>query len=155
MTRRVIGAAIAIWLLLSVSLWAGGWDPDVLVLGGILVAGGVMVFVAVDLAIRVRPAVWPNQPDPADFPVEDHERLKVLLGDLYGSERTDTLRIREVLLRTMDQRLLVNHGVERSAQPQAAGELLTPRLLRLVDGPSRDLASVRVLRSILTDLEEL
>lgn len=81
--------------------------------------------------------------------------MKVLLGDLYGSERTDTLRIREVLLRTMDQRLLVNHGVERSAQPQAAGELLTPRLLRLVDGPSRDLASVRVLRSILTDLEEL
>lgn len=55
MTRRVIGVSLAIWLLLSVSLWADGWDPAVLVLGGILVAGGVVAFVAIDFAIGVSP----------------------------------------------------------------------------------------------------
>lgn len=155
MTRRVIGVSLAIWVLLSVSLWAGGWDPAVLVLGGILVTGGVMAFVAVDLAIMVRPAVWPKRRNQADLPVQDRDRAKILLGDLYGSDRTDTSKIRESLLRVMDERLLSDHGIERTAQPEAAGELLTPRLLRLVDGAPPQLASVREIRSILSDLEEL
>lgn len=102
-----------------------------------------------------RPVVWPDRRNRADLPVHDHERVNVLLGDLHGSGRTDTTRIRERLLAVMDERLLADHGIERTAHPEAADELLSPRLLRLVNGPPPQLTSVRELRSILSDLEEL
>lgn len=155
MTRRVLGVSLAIWLVLSASLWGTGWDPDVFVLGGILVSGGVVLVVVVGLIVEVRPPVWPDPDSEADFVAPDHERVNLLLGDLDGSGRVDTTRMRTTLLRVVDQRLLDRHGIERVAQPGAANELLTPRLLRLVDGPTSRLASVRELRSILSDLEEL
>lgn len=155
MTRRVIGISASIWLLLSVSLWASGWEPDILVLGGIIVTGGVMLVVGARLAIRVRPVSWPTADGPDELATVDHQRVQILLGDIDGSGRADTSRVRERLLQLMDQRLLTEHGIDRTAHPQAAAELLTPPLLRLVDEPAPLLRDARELRSILTDLEGL
>lgn len=156
MTRRVIGASIGVWLLMSFSLWASGWDPAVFALGGILVAGGVAIFVVVDLVAGTRPAVWPDRGNGVEHGGgRQHEWAQVQAGDLYRSDWTDTTQIRETLLGVMDERLASEYGVDRQADPAAADDVLPPRLRRLAAGPSPRLTSVTEIRSILSEIEEL
>ena len=55
----------------------------------------------------------------------------------------------------VDDRLLAHHHIDRVAQPQAADELLTPTLRRLLAGPRRQTATPRELQRIHTDIEAL
>ena len=155
MMRRVVGLSVGVWLLVSLSLLASGWDPDVLVLGGIVLAGAVGIYVIVDLASGVRRAKWPSVRNRSDTERRHQERVQVLAGGLYQSEWSDAAEIRSTLLEVMDDRLKAEHDVDRHGQPEAAAALLSPRLQRLAAAPSRRLADPREIRSVLSDIEEL
>ena len=151
MTPQRFWTAAAVWSVLSVGLWAGNAEPDIIVLGGVIAviaAGGVTMY---DLAIRASAVQWTQGHPP---PSMDWHVLN-LRRHLKLNSRYDAPLLHETLINLVDDRLLAHHGIDRAAAPEAAWAVLTPRLQRLTAGPSRRMATAGELQQILTNIEDL
>lgn len=152
MKRFVLASAV--WLALVIMLWASDSRPAVAVLGGVVAVLAVGVYTAIDLARAVAP---PWQPQ-ADVPVVrsgSDPRVDDLRRDLDAAAWTESTAVHDSIVELVDHRLRDVHGVDRSEDPAAADDLLSPALRQFVAGPHRTDTSVRRLTIVLDDLEEL
>ncbi|MFV2039923.1 MAG: hypothetical protein ACC660_06740 [Acidimicrobiales bacterium] len=155
MTRRRVCVTAAVWIVLSVSLWASDSSPAVLVLGGIVAVIAASVYVTLDLAKAIVPVEWPTRQVASPSRRADKRRLSRLRSHVQYAAWTDSTYIHDTLVELVDDRLLAHHRVDRAASPEAAMSLLTPTLRRVVAGPYPQVAAPRELRRILSDIEVL
>ena len=155
MTRLRALVVVAIWVLLSLGLWAGDASPAVLLLGAVIAATVAVVVVSIDLATAISGIEWASRPtsvplDAADDPVVTSLRRQIHAASWGGSSQ-----LRDTLLDVIDERLLAHHRIDRAADPAAATVVLTPRLRRFVERQRRREVAPGELRRILTDIEML
>lgn len=155
MTRAQAAVAGAVWLVLSIGLWAVGSRPAVVVLAGIVAVIAAGLVLLTNLVDDVLPIVWVGRSDAADSTRRVERCLTPLRNQLDLARRYGAPDLHETLLELVDHRLLAHHRVDRATDPSAAAAVLTPTLARLVGGPLRPITSARELRQILTDIEAL
>lgn len=154
MTRTRLLATLGIWGVAVLSLWASDAEPAILILGGIVAAIAATAFAAFDLAVPVRAVKWPRRRSWTPQPTRVDQRAATLRRQAREAARRDTTELHDALIELVDDRLMVQHGIDRS-QSSEAGVVLSPALTRLVDGPRRRTATVRELHQIVSDIEEL
>ena len=136
MTRGWIGAGVAAWIVLSVSLWVSDASPDVVVLAGVVAVAVGGTFAAVGLGRAVATIRWPaTGPNPA-MPVEPDRRIVRFRRDARNAVRSDSTDLHARLS------ALVGEHPDGSAATR-----------RLAAGPNRRIGSARELDRILSDLE--
>lgn len=155
MTRLRAIVIVALWVLLSLGLWASDASPAVLLLGAVIAVAVAVVVVSIDLATAIAGVEWTSRPtsvpaDPADDPVVTSLRRQIHAASWGGSNQ-----LRDTLLDVIDERLVAHHRIERAADPAAATAVLTPRLRRFVERQRRREVAPGELRQILTDIEAL
>lgn len=155
MTRAQAGVAGAVWLVLSVGLWAIGSRPAVVVLAGIVAVVAAGLVLLTNLVDDVLPVVWVGRTEGADATRRDERCLTPLRNQLDLARRYGAPDLHETLVELVDHRLLAHHRIDRAEDPTAAAGVLTPTLARLVAGPLRPITSGRELRQIITDIEAL
>lgn len=155
MTRGQAAAAAAVWLVLSVGLWAVGTRPAVVVLAGIVAAAATGLVLLARLVDDVLPIEWHHDPEGPGAVARTERCLLPLRNQLDLARRYQAPDLHLTLVELIDERLQAHHRVDRAGDPAAAGAVLTPTLARLVGGPPRPLTSARELRQILTDIEAL
>jgi hypothetical protein len=150
-TLARISVAIGAWGLLSLALWVSDAEPAVAVLAGVAAAIAVAGATAFDLAVMTSDVKWRKgqAAPPADQRATKLQRL------MNARVRYDSTELEERLVALVDDRLLANKGIDRASMPEAAAEVLTPRLRDLVAGRRRGIAVPRELQRILTDIEDL
>jgi len=70
-------ATASIWLVLSLSLWATGSRPAVIVLAGIVIVGAALVVSVVDVARDIGDTGW-SRPRITNRPINDDQRVTLL-----------------------------------------------------------------------------
>ncbi len=151
MTPRRFFAATAIWVLLSVALWASDAEPAIAILGGLMAACAVGAVLALDLVVAVSSVEWRKGRPTA----EADERAMKLQRLMNARVRYDSTDLDDRLVALIDERLAANHGMDRATTPDEASAMLTPRLQQVVAGRHKGIAVPRRLRAILSDIEEL
>jgi hypothetical protein len=141
--------------VLVVALWASNSSPAEAVLGGIVAAIAATVFVMLDLAGDISRVDWTRRARTPPLAAASDDRVEAFRRRARAAWLTGSTEINDMLVELVDDRLLARHRVDRHADPTAADELLTPTLRRLLAGPRRQVAAVRELREIVTDIEAL
>jgi len=147
-------ATASIWLVLSLSLWATGSRPAVIVLAGIVIVGAALVVSVVDVARDIGDTGW-SRPRITNRPINDDQRVTQLRHQMAGARQTDSSELHDRLVSLADDRLIVHHGIHRSEQPLLANRALTPTLRALLNRSPRRLGSRRTLDQTITDIEAL
>ncbi len=155
MTRQRLLTATFVWGVLSVTLWASGSRPAVLVLGGIVAIASAVILVIVDLTSGISRVRWTKRTDQPGPARGEDPRVSVLRHQVRAAWLTGSTQLSDSLVDLLDDRLSSHLHIERSMNPAAADRMLTPSLRRLVSGPRRQTATVRELHQILTDIEAL
>ncbi|MEI7547806.1 MAG: hypothetical protein WCK21_07085 [Actinomycetota bacterium] len=153
MTRRRALGTLCVWLVLSVSLWATDARPAVFALGAVVLVAAAAVFTIIDLARGVRRIDWSPTPQRRRTGAVD-PRVVALRRQIDAARWSGSTQLRDTLVALTDDRLQTHHNIDRSASA-AAADVLSPNLCRLVDWPRGAAISVRDLRRIVNDLEEL
>jgi len=147
-------ATASIWLVLSLTLWATGSRPAVIVLAGIVVVGAALVVSVVDVARDIGDTGW-SRPRITTRPIDGDQRVTQLRHQMAGARKTDSSELHDRLVSLVDDRLIVHHGIHRSEHPLLANQTLTPALRVLLTGSPRRLGSRRTLDQTITDIEAL
>ena len=147
-------ATVAIWLVLSLSLWVTGSRPAVIVLAGIVVVGAALVVSVVDVARDIGDTGW-SRPRTTTRLGDGDQRVIQLRHQMTSARHTDSSELHDRLVSLVDDRLSVHHGIHRSDQPLLANEALTPTLRALLNGSRRRSGSRRTLERTITDIEAL
>lgn len=155
MTRRRLLTATSVWAVLSLTLWASGSRPAVIVLGGIVAIASAVILVLVDVTGAVARVRWTKRTDQPGPARGEDPRVSLMRHQVRAAWLTGSTQLSETLVDLLDDRLSSNLHIERSTNSAAADRILTPSLRRLVSGPRRQTATVRELRQILTDIEAL
>lgn len=155
MTRQRVLVTAFVWGVLVVALWSSNASPVEAVLGGIVAAIAATVFVVFDLAADIGRVEWIRRSRTPPSSGASDRRVESFRRDARGAWLTGSTEINEMLVELVDDRLLARHRIDRRADPTAADELLTPTLRRLLAGPRRQVAAVRELQQIVTDIEAL
>lgn len=134
--------AAAVWLVLSVLLWAVGSEPAAVALAGIVAVIAALVVLLTDLVDVVVPVTWPRQEDDRREVRPPDRCLRPLRNQLDSARRFGSTEIHDTLVALVAQRA-------------APGRPLPPSLAALVAGPPRPITSARELRQIITDIEAL
>ncbi len=155
MTPWRVGSSVAVWVVLSASLWASGSNPAVLVLGGIVLVGSALIFVGLDLARSVSRVRWPQRIT-VDRPVQwRDDRVAKLVRDAKAEASSKSTHLHSILVELLDDRLAAHHNIDRVSDPELAASMLTPTLRRFVSGPHPRVARRRELQQVLSDIEAL
>jgi len=154
-TRRRLLTATSVWAVLSLTLWASGSRPAVIVLGGIVAIASAVILVLVDVTGAVARVRWTKRTDQPGPARGEDPRVSLMRHQVRAAWLTGSTQLSETLVDLLDDRLSSNLHIERSTNSAAADRILTPSLRRLVSGPRRQTATVRELRQILTDIEAL
>ena len=155
MTRWRTLAIVCVWLLLSVSLAASNSRPAVLVLAGIVAVVSAVILVMVDLSNAVIQVEWARPRQERRSTRGRDPRVSSLRTQLYDARRFGSAELSETLVDLVDDRLLAHHHIDRSTDPAAAMEALTPTLRHLVAAHRRTAVTMRQLDRIVTDIESL
>lgn len=155
MTRLRVLVAVCIWVVLSIGLWAGDASPAVLLLGAVVAAVVAAVVVSIDLATVMCGIEWTSQPIAAPPNAADDPVVTSLRRQIHAASWGGSAQLRERLLDAIDERLMVDHRIDRAADPASAAVVLTPRLRRFVERQQRREVAPGGLRQILTDIEAL
>ena len=155
MSRAGIAIAVGVWLIVVAALWASDSRPAVAVIGGIVAAGAAACSAALALGRSAAKVEWRPEVPHRPAPAADDPRVGTLRHRVQAAWFTGSTQVSDTLVDLVDDRLHAHHHIDRVAQPQAADELLTPALRRLLAGPRRQTATPRELQRILTDIEAL
>ncbi len=155
MTRQRVIITVGAWVVVVASLWASSSQPAVLAIGGIVVAGTAIVFIAGDIARTTTPVEWSRNAQPSPTPAAEDARVNRLRHQVQAAWLTGSTRVNDTLVDLVDDRLLAHHHIDRATDPELADRFLSPTLRRLVSGPRRQTATPRELQRILTDIEAL
>ncbi len=139
MTGWRLLATASIWLLLSVSLWATGARPAVVVLAGIVAVGAALVVSVIDVSDGISGTGWPK-PRGHDRVEKSDQWVMTLRHQMIGARHTGSTELHDRLLSLVDDH---------------AGQRLTPTLRGLSTSSPRRLGSLRTLDKIITDIEAL
>ena len=154
MTRRRALITLCVWLLLSIALWANRSRPAVVLLAGIVAIIAAVIVVALDLGQAIVPVEWSRRPGGYRSRGVDPWVIS-LRNQLDEGRHSGSTDLRERLVDLIDDRLLVHHHVDRAIEPVAAMGMLSPTLRALIEGPVKPVTSLRKLRRIVTEIEEL
>lgn len=155
MTRARIGAAVAVWLAITLVLWAGGSRPAVIALGAVVAVVAVLAMVLVDVTDAVAGVGWTRRRDDGRSALGTERWVQPLRTELERGRRYGSTGIHDALVELVDDRLLSKHRIDRARDPGAAAAVLPPALRRLTAEAPRPLTSVRDLRTILDELDAL
>ncbi|MEQ1873814.1 MAG: hypothetical protein ABL953_08815 [Ilumatobacteraceae bacterium] len=155
MTRRRILVTLGVWLTVVMSLWASDARPAILVIGGIVAVVAAFIILMVDLNGAVSRVRWTRRTDEGGPARDIDPRVRSLRHHVYGAWLSGSTKVGDTLIELLDERLMANHRITRTADQSTADKLLTPSLRRLIAGPRRQTATARELRQILTDIEAL
>lgn len=139
MTKWRVLATASIWLVLSVSLWATGARPAVIVLAGIVAVGAALVVSVIDVSDGISDTGWPT-PRGNDRVEKGDQWVTTLRHQMIGARHTDSTELHDRLVSLVD-----DHADRR----------LTPTLQALSTSSPRRLGSLRTLTKIITDIEAL
>jgi len=132
-------AAASIWLVLSLSLWATGSRPAVIVLAGVIAAGASLVVSVIDVTRGITDTGW-SRPRSSGRPRDGDPRVTQLRHQMIGARQFGSTELRDRLVSLVDDR---------------ADQALTPTLRDLLTGSPRRLGSRRTLAQTITDIEAL
>ena len=155
MSSRFVLVTAAVWLGLSLVLVTSDAKPALLVLAAIVSLIAVMLSVAIDLGRRTSAVDWPTPLPPAQVGASADNRTQKLRASATGAAQATTTTLYDTLIALVDQRLRLNHGIDRAADPEGADLILPDSLRRLIEGPNRKISDATVLSGILTDIENL
>ena len=158
------GVALGVMMLLL------DMEPRLLLVGLVVVAVGAVTFLATDVGDATAPLVWRDHGIGAAATARPDQRVQALRARLRSPARrrraparTDNERAEPVdevvgtLLRTIDDHLLSEHRIDRTADPEAAAAVLGPELARFVTDPAvqRSMTSRRSLARTVGLIEDL
>ncbi|HQZ33249.1 MAG TPA: hypothetical protein PK020_02435 [Ilumatobacteraceae bacterium] len=139
MTKWRVLATASIWLVLSVSLWATGARPAVVVLAGIVAVGAALVVSVIDVSNGISDTGWPKLRE-NDHAKQSDQWVVALRHQMIGARHTGSTELHDRLVSLVD-----DHADQR----------LTPTLQALSTSSPRRLGSLRSLDKIITDIEAL
>lgn len=153
--RRRALVVVGAWLVLVGSLWASDSQPALIAFAGIVAAFAAVVFAGVDVGSGMQRVEWTTSNPRRPAAAEHDPRVNYLRHRVQAAWLTGSTEISDTLVELVDDRLRAHHRIDRATHPQAADQLLTPTLRRLLSGPRRQTATPRELERILTDIEAL
>lgn len=129
-----IAAAFGLWLVIAVTAWLLGNQPQPGLLALLVALGSVVVWLFLDVSGDAEPVRWPEVAEEPVHPPGEDSRLARL--HRMVSQHQDAREVGDALHRQLsrlaDQRLVAHHGVSHLADPDRAGELLGPELVAVM-----------------------
>jgi hypothetical protein len=156
--RGRIATAVAVWVVVSLLMAAMQMDPSPVLIAGLVgVAAGGLCLV-LDVSDVASPVSWGADRAPEGLRRGGDVRVRTLQGQLQQGRNLDDGRaLHGSLVEIVDDRLLTEHGIDRTADPERAAAVLGPPLTAFVTNPppSRRLGDPAYLAAILDRIEAL
>jgi hypothetical protein len=156
--RRRLAVVMGCWAAVVATMVGLGMQPNPIVLAAVAAVAGVIGALLLDLSDIAAPVDWRTTREGSGRGIASDVRVSALRRQLgaAGALGSDDM-VHTSLVAIIDDRLLVEHAVDRRAQPAAAAALLGPDLVEFVTGsPSRDRwADPRFLPAVLDRIEAL
>ncbi len=158
-----------IGVIVGVAMVLLGMEPQLVLVGVIVVVVGATTALVVDLGSVTSPMVLSDHRIGTTSPARADQRVQTLRTRLRSParrrgtpKRIDNGRpdavdeIVETLLGVIDDHLLADHGIDRSTDPAAAAEVLGPELTRFTTDSAARLSMTgrRELDRTITTIEE-
>ena len=135
-----------------------GLRPRPLLLAGVVLGSFAVAWVLSDVGQRVGRVDWdpPRRRVTARLGLDPRFlRMSALMRN-ESDRRLVSFRVHRDLVRVIDDRLNAHHGVDRTAQPDAARHILGPMLSQYVEAePHARQLHTRYLQDLLTRIEAL
>jgi len=156
--RRRLAVVMGCWAAVVATMVGLGMQPNPIVLAAVAAVAGVIGALLLDLSDIAAPVDWRTTREGSGRGIASDVRVSALRRQLgaAGALGSDDM-VHTSLVAIIDDRLLVEHAVDRRAQPAAAAALLGPDLDDFVTvPPSRDRwADPRFLPAVLDRIEAL
>jgi hypothetical protein len=153
----VTGAAVG-WIVVSVGMAAMRMDPSPVLIAGIVGVVVAALWLLLDVSDVAPPISWGAGYGPDRLRKGGDVRVRTLHGQLlHGRQLDDGRALHGVLVDLVDDRLLAEHGIDRTSEPQRAAAALGPLLTDFVTNPpsAKRLGDVAFLASIVEQIESL
>lgn len=149
-SKRFAAATVVVGVIIAIVMVRIGMEPSLLLIGCMVVLAAAVWRLAEDLARDATPLTWQRVID-VDNSVRPDRRVEVLRSRLRQVGRTPRMSPRSgksiepdptndvivhSLLMVIDDHLLEEHGIRRSADPDAATQILGAELARFAHDPS-------------------
>jgi hypothetical protein len=156
--RRRAAFVAGAWVLVFGVSAAAQTDPEPIALAAVILVASAVVWLATDLSELAERAEWRTYSLANGRRRGADARVNVLQRALVDiATRDDAARIHPVLVELIDDRLAAHHGVDRSAEPDRAAEILGDDLVAFIETPPIPvyLGNPRYLARIITHIEQL
>ena len=135
--RRRAVTVVVVWSLLAIGMVVADMEPQVVLLGLVVLACASVIWVLTDLTMASRSVIWhPVVETGFAGPTTDARigtiRMRIHSAEIHGANGS---RLHSGLVEIVDDQLSSVHGIDRFADPAAARRVLGDELMQFVSGP--------------------
>jgi len=163
--RWRVGVTVGAGVVVGVAMVLLGMEPRLVLVGCVVAIVAAVAWLVIDTGVATSAVVWRDQGSVAVVSARPDRRVMILrtrlrrrtrrrgptrvFGTVHASPADEIV---DSLLAVIDDRLLTEHGVDRSVDPAAAAEVLGPDLTRFLTDPASRLSMTQP-RSLTHTLE--